>query len=61
MTNYIYESKGMECPECGEVTNQLFNAEAKNGQSVLLCEACKPTEDKTWRYDSGWVRGGLNE
>ena len=55
------EPKGVECPECGEITNELFNAEAKNGQSVLLCEACKPAEDKTWRYDFGWVRGGLNE
>ena len=60
MTKYIYESKGIECPECGEVTNELFNAKSKSGQEVLLCDACKPSEDKI-QIDSSWIHGGINE
>ena len=60
MTKYIYESKGIDCPECGEVTHELFNVKSKSGQEVLLCAACKPTNDKI-KNDFTWIRGGLNE
>ena len=61
MTKYIYESKGIECPECGELTNELFNVESKSGQEVMLCDACKPSKDKTQSWKEGWDRGGINE
>jgi len=60
MTKYIYEPKGIECPECGEVTRQLFNAKSKSGQEILLCDACsRPTKDKIIK--GGWRHGGINE
>ena len=59
MTKYIYESKGVECPECGELTNELFNVESKSGQEVLLCDACKPANDRI--ISQGWAHGGINE
>jgi transcription elongation factor Elf1 len=59
MTKYIYESKGVECPECGETTNQLFNTTSKSGQEVLLCDACRPANDNTIK--EGWEHGGINE
>ena len=61
MTKYIYESKGIECPECGEITHQLFSVKSKSGQDVLLCNACKPSEDKAKSWEQGWDRGGINE
>ena len=57
MTKYIYESKGVECPECGELTNELFNVKSKSGQEVLLCDACKPANE----IKDGWLHGGINE
>ena len=60
MTNYIYESKGMECPECGEKTEQLFRAKSGSGQEVMLCDACKKPK-KIDYTDRGWMRGGINE
>ena len=55
-----YKSEGIECPECGAITKELFNAKSKSGQEVLLCDACKPAEDKPQR-DFSWIHGGLNE
>ena len=59
MTKYIYEPKGVDCPECGEVTYELFNAKSKSGQEVLLCDACRPAKDKIIK--GGWRHGGINE
>ena len=60
MNKYIYESQGIECPECGELTNELFNVESKSGQEVLLCDACKPAK-KDRVISEGWTHGGINE
>ena len=59
MTKYIYESKGVKCPECGEVVHELFNVESKSGQEVLLCDACNPRQQP--QADFSWIRGGINE
>jgi transcription elongation factor Elf1 len=56
---YTHESKGVNCPECGEVTHELFNVKSKTGQGVLLCDACKPDIPK--KIQEGWYRGGINE
>lgn len=61
MTKYIYESKGVECPECGEVTNELFNAKSKSGQEVLLCDACKPANDRIKLVRAGRTEELTNE
>ena len=59
MNKYIYESKGTECPECGEITHELFNVKSKSGQEVLLCDACRPASDNIIK--EGWEHGGINE
>jgi len=64
MTKYIYEPEGIECPECGEVTRELFNIE-QNGQEVMMCDACSPINMKRLHrlanLRRGWERGGINE
>ena len=63
MTKYIYEPKGIECPECGEVTNELFNVK-QNDQEVMMCDACGPinmNRSESIAKWHGWQHGGINE
>ena len=53
MARYAYYLEGISCPECGEVTYELFNASSGSGQEVLMCEGCYDDDgNMNYRGDS---------
>ena len=42
---HAYFEEGIECPECGHTTRELYNALDENGETVLLCEDCFYEDD----------------
>ena len=44
MTKYIHKSRSVDCPECGEVTHELFNVKSQSGQEVTMCNECGPID-----------------
>jgi len=35
-----YYGEPIDCPECGDLTYELYSAINENGQRVLMCESC---------------------
>ena len=70
MTKHIYEPDGVDCPECGQITYELFNVESESGQEVLMCGGCYGGVNKNdfkfklqqshWLLRKTWRKQGLD-
>jgi hypothetical protein len=40
MDKYAYYREPIDCPECGFLTHELYNATDPEGQQALLCQNC---------------------
>ena len=50
--SYAHYGEALDCPECGDLTYELYSAINENGQKVLMCESC---------YDDSQIWGGQDE
>ena len=50
-----YFNDGIECPECGMITYELYKATNSAGIKILMCDACcDDTQEGIEEWDEAW-------
>ena len=44
VVNESYFDGAIECPECGQVVNHLYEVETTDGTNTLMCDYCTHEE-----------------